>query len=223
LEAEQRWPLFKAVAPKKAPHTPVLTEEEKNHWNNPEKSLAKERQPALSLPGLSVKLAKSLNKISEQTSLEAVTTAPKKRTTPRKTPSKPIPVIESVQVATPPIMATPQLSRPPIAHPTPQAEQIQAQPMAEPTTTVVPPMKSAMPQLRPTFQPPVEPQTSQKATIKIVREMTPATNTKSTESAPTIDPDDTLVNIFNRIEGEKTIRTKTAAPRSSFLGRLGKR
>ena len=63
-DAEQRWPLFKAVAPEKPQETPALTAQERQRWVNQEKPGVSERKPALSLPGLSDKMSKGLDKMS---------------------------------------------------------------------------------------------------------------------------------------------------------------
>ena len=63
-EAEQRWPLFRAIAPKKPALTPALSDEDKLRWSHQEKPGTGERKPALSLPGLDDKLTLSLSKMS---------------------------------------------------------------------------------------------------------------------------------------------------------------
>ena len=71
-EAELRWPLFKAVSPRKPEPTPALSAQDRLRWSNQERPDTEERKPALSLPGVSNKLAKSLSKMSGRT---AATTA----------------------------------------------------------------------------------------------------------------------------------------------------
>jgi hypothetical protein len=83
LEAEQRWPLFRAVAPKKPEDTPLLTEQDRANWKTQEKPAGRERKKTLSVPGLSEKLAKSLEKISAETSREVM--SPKRKTRSGKT------------------------------------------------------------------------------------------------------------------------------------------
>ncbi len=63
-EAAQRWPLFQAVSPKKSEMTPVLSAQERQRWNQQDPVAAGERKPALSVPGLSDKIAASLGKMS---------------------------------------------------------------------------------------------------------------------------------------------------------------
>lgn len=70
-EAELRWPLFKAVSPRKPEPTPALSAQDRLRWSNQERPDAEERKPALSLPGVSNKLAKSLSKMSGRTAATA--------------------------------------------------------------------------------------------------------------------------------------------------------
>ena len=65
-DAEQRWPLFKAVAPEKPPEAPALSALDRQRWVNPDKPQAGGRKPALSLPGLSDKMSMGLNKMSSR-------------------------------------------------------------------------------------------------------------------------------------------------------------
>ena len=63
-DVEQRWPLFQAVSPSKSETTPALSTQERERWSQQEKQVGAGRKPALSLPGLSDKLAKSLGRMS---------------------------------------------------------------------------------------------------------------------------------------------------------------
>lgn len=63
-EAEQRWPLFKAMAPIKPAHAPALSPQEKQHRNRPDSAEGGARKPALSVPGLGDKLAASLDRMA---------------------------------------------------------------------------------------------------------------------------------------------------------------
>ena len=78
-DAEQRWPLFKAVAPQKPQDVPALSEQERQRWTSQEKSAASARKPALSLPALSDKMSKGLGKISEQAARNIATVKPATR------------------------------------------------------------------------------------------------------------------------------------------------
>lgn len=88
-EAAQRWPLFKAVPPQKPAVTPALTAQERQHWGSQEKSETGERKPALSLPGLSDKLARSLDKMSGRVATDAKTQNSAMPTEPEQPPVTP--------------------------------------------------------------------------------------------------------------------------------------
>ena len=75
-EAEQRWPLFKAVSPRKQEPTPILSAQERTIWSKQERPSGLERKPALSLPGLSSKLAASLNMMGGRSAQGAVAMPP---------------------------------------------------------------------------------------------------------------------------------------------------
>ncbi len=75
-EAEQRWPLFKAVSPKKLAPTPVLSAQERTIWSNQEKPSKPERKPALSVPGVSNKMAMNLNKMGGRSTAPALARSP---------------------------------------------------------------------------------------------------------------------------------------------------
>jgi hypothetical protein len=63
-EAEQRWPLLKAMAPAKPESTPPLPPRARQHTDPVERPAASGRKPALTLPSVGVKLATSLNKMA---------------------------------------------------------------------------------------------------------------------------------------------------------------
>lgn len=202
LEAEQRWPLFKAVAPKKATLTPPLTEQEKGCWNNPEKFEVKERKPALTLPGLSIKLAKSLSEISERTSLEAAATAQLQRPTSQ------------------PAAARQPIAREPVANVAPPAptSHLFANPSA-------PSMQRYVPEpapFEPEFVAPVEKQAPTMGGIfgRFVEEPIEA---PMPESNTANDNSDALTNVFNRLIGKNVAPVMAETPRASFLDRLGSR
>ena len=83
-DAEQRWPLFRAVAPEKPQDTPALSEQERQRWTSQEKPVAGARKPALSLPGLSDKMSKGLGEISGQAVRNTATVKPAKRWEPEE-------------------------------------------------------------------------------------------------------------------------------------------
>ena len=68
---EQVWPLFKAVAPATPEHTPPLSAQEKELWSMQDVVKVEAPRPALSMSGLSSKLAHSLSQLSEQIAAQA--------------------------------------------------------------------------------------------------------------------------------------------------------
>lgn len=75
-EAEQRWPLFKAVAPRKQQPTPLLSPQERSLWSTTQKPSGHERKPALSVPATGNKLAQSLNKMGGRQASAPLTRSP---------------------------------------------------------------------------------------------------------------------------------------------------
>jgi hypothetical protein len=76
-EAEQRWPLLKALPPRRQDAPPPLTDEERGRWNRAEAPAALPRKPALSLPSLSSKLAQSLARMGGRKPAEPALPAPR--------------------------------------------------------------------------------------------------------------------------------------------------
>lgn len=70
-EAEQRWPLFKAVAPSQAQETPALNAQERQAaWAPPEAGSPAPKPSRLSRPGLGQKLAVGLRELGQKTKQE---------------------------------------------------------------------------------------------------------------------------------------------------------
>lgn len=74
-EAQQRWPLLQAIAPKAPAHSPALTDQEKARWTTPTPANAGGKKPALSRPGLGDKLIKGLEKMSGRSPAPAIAQA----------------------------------------------------------------------------------------------------------------------------------------------------
>ena len=181
-EAEQRWPLFRAVAPKKSELTPALSPQERMHWSSPERPSVGECRPALSLPGLSDKLAISLGKLSAQTSAEVA-----RLTTQRSPEEQPSEAQHSAQTSSQKSPADYRSS----LFPRPQA---------------------------------VDQKVEVKADILGLFNKIAAKPVVSKPDLPrAARSDDSLANIFNRLEPKETVVSKPAERRSSFLDRLGKR
>jgi hypothetical protein len=62
----QEWPLFQVVTPTKPEPTPPLTPQERKRWSLQASVRVESPKPALSMSGLSSKLAQSLSQISER-------------------------------------------------------------------------------------------------------------------------------------------------------------
>ena len=84
-EAAQRWPLFQAVSPRKPATTPMLSAQERQRWSHQDQVAAGERKPALSLPGLSDKISRSLGKMSGR-AVDAPIRSPARRAEPDTPP-----------------------------------------------------------------------------------------------------------------------------------------
>jgi|CXWL01.1.fsa_nt_gi hypothetical protein len=89
-EAEQRWPLFKAVAPRKQQATPLLSPQERSLWSTTQKPSGYERKPALSVPATGNKLAQSLNKMGGRPTSAPLTRSPQ-RTREEESYQEPVP------------------------------------------------------------------------------------------------------------------------------------
>jgi hypothetical protein len=65
-ELEQRWPLFKTTPPQKMDQTPVLSEEEREHWLNSPKTRTENRKQMLSVVSATStdRLSESLRKMA---------------------------------------------------------------------------------------------------------------------------------------------------------------
>lgn len=112
-DAEQRWPLFKAVAPAKPPETPALSAHERQRWVSQEKTQVGGRKPALSLPGLSDKMSKGLDKMSARTVKNTASVKPAVRREPEnalvdRAVERPAERPRSIRVTAPPQVSPPQ-------------------------------------------------------------------------------------------------------------------
>lgn len=86
-EAEERWPLLKAIPPEKHDAPPALSRLQKNQlWNSPEKPAPRMREAARG-PGLGEKLARNLQQMSVRSMSDAPAPRPMARAaaeTPRQ-------------------------------------------------------------------------------------------------------------------------------------------
>jgi hypothetical protein len=160
-EAEQRWPLFKAVSPRKQEPTPVLSAQERMLWSKQERPSTQVRRPALSVPGVGNKLAISLTKMGGR---------------------------KASTGAVPPPLRAERESAPQ------EAPRIVQQFAAEPPS----------------------------GSRGLLFSKAPAAQIDDTrEQSPAVRSDDSLVNLFSRLERKERVEEKSASKRPSFLGRLG--
>lgn len=91
-EAGTRWPLLKDLSLKEPELPPALSTEERMRWKHaPDALIDSTRKPALSLPGLSDEMAKSLEKMSRRV---APTVA--QQTEPQRAAETPAPTLREV-------------------------------------------------------------------------------------------------------------------------------
>lgn len=192
-EAEERWPLFKAVAPALPSTLPALGEDDKRHWHREGKLEANPRPPSLSVPDMSAKLALGLSRMGASR---------------QSTPAPRVVATAPSPVATLPAgdTALPSTTLPGLAvHASPPAGGAAAPLFARRTAALLP-----EPVARPA------PAAGLFAHLAAGAPPLPAA---PPEAAPA---DRSLAAIFNRL-APKPAPEPPAAPRASFLGRLGRR
>lgn len=197
-DAEQRWPLFKAVAPEKPQDTPALSAQERQRWVNQEKPQVGGRKPALSLPGLSDKMSKGLDKMSVRAVKNTAAVKPAVRREPEmpmveRAVERPVEQPRSIRAATAQQASSPENRAAAAARALP----------AEPGGVVGGTGLGALDK---------KPAVLASAPVVPERDLPVAGR-----------GDDLLKSIFSRLESKAEIAPKPAGNRSSFLDRLGKR
>ncbi len=211
-EAQQRWPLFKAVVPQKPQETPALTEQERQRWVSQEKSAVGTRKPALSLPGLSDKMSMSLGKMSVQAVKNTAAVKPATRWESER------------------YVAEGAVEQP-LAEPSERARTASVEPLRQTNTPInrVPAVTKAS-----SAAPVVSVAGSQ--TGQGVFDKKPALSVPAQVPVPAVPQrdlpaaghgDESLKSIFSRLEAKPEakpeVEVKSAVKRSSFMDRLGKR
>ena len=206
-DAEQRWPLFRAVAPQKPQDAPALSDQERQRWASQEKPVAGARKPALSLPGLSDKMSKGLGKISGQAVRNTATVKPAKRWEPEEH------VVEGA-------MEQPWLQ------PSERTETVLAEPvpLANAPANRVPTATNALSEV---------PAAASRAGLGVFdKKPVPMVQAPVPVQMPEVSQHDlpvtgvgdkSLKSIFSRLEAKPEVEVKSVIKRSSFLDRLGKR
>jgi hypothetical protein len=193
-DAQQRWPLFKALAPQSGDVTPSLSPNEKDRWGAVDAVPRETPKPVLSRPGLSSKLAKGLGKIARQTSAEVVGST--ERVRPRV--EAPVAFVPAPVLAPAPAVVHVQENEKAIA--------LELAPEVPKTKRSVSKEEIAAP---PVTQPEVVPPKRSKRV------------TAAAKSAPAND--DSLSSIFQRVEGVVKQPTRPVPARKAAMKRLGKR
>lgn len=230
-EAELRWPLFRALAPAPSELPPALTDNEKRAWEQPESTRPNTRKPSLTRPGLSNKLASSLEKLTKATKPAA-------------------PLRRSMESAVQPI-AAPKIERAgdaARARPTHAAATNFAQERSQPASTppFTPPQPtrnaSALFAGKLTAQPTVEPTATPSGLFAARKPAHPEVKTSPQRTANNPSPlgtparslasatghaqsAETLAALFDRVEGkeESPAQKTTSKASSSIMRRIGKR
>ena len=192
-DAEQRWPLFKAVAPEKPQETPALTAQERQRWVNQERPEVSGRKPALSLPGLSDKMSKGLEKMSAWSIKNTASVKPAVRR-------------ESGNPAAERVFERPRSA--------PIAESPEASPIENRIVTAAKTLSGGPAVVSRAGFGPFDKKPAMVAPVPAVEERgLPAVGRG----------DDSLKSIFGRLESKTHVAAKPPGGRSSFLDRLGKR
>lgn len=219
-DAEQRWPLFKAVAPQKPQDTPALSEQERQRWISQEKSAASARKPALSLPALSDKMSKSLGKISEQAVRNIATVKPATRWESQE---------QLVEGATEqPLLQPSERPRTVLAEPVPVPQA--SGPVKNGSATRTPTAAKALSEVPDAgsrtglglFDKKPAPTAPALVSVQMPK-MSEMPEMPEHDLPVTRRSDESLKSIFSRLEAKPEVEVKPTIKRSSFLDRLGKR
>lgn len=213
-EAEQRWPLFRALAPAKAEATPALSDDEKAVWQQQKAAPAVVRKPVLSRAGVGGKLAAGLGKlVAPALSTAAATRA----ATPQAAPKKPVAATRSAAQTPGP---TPRSPMPPIDHPQ-VATTAEVEPQKVARTSLFRPAPDAVDSPVPHGTGLFGAVSSGKVpAASAARPLFPA---RASAPADATMADDSLDAMFSRIEGRPAAPAKTPKPKSSVMRRIGKR
>lgn len=233
-EAEQRWPLFQAVAPKKMATTPTLSTQERDFWSQQKQYEGRARKPALSLPGLSDKMAKSLGKMSGRPA-----DAPMQNLSRRAAPEAPVPIaplrsVPEVAVAEPRglLFASFKASQAADSQPSgsePLDSVVGDAPSRSESGAIAPTDGSSMWRTSPQASPLPDVQTSGLGLFDSMLKgsssppHSEAEAETETKAESIVTTDDSIASIFKRLEGPPKIISKPVDKKSSFLSRLGKR
>ena len=252
-DAEQRWPLFRAIAPVKPSAAPSLTEEEKTNRASSKTTAGSQRAPALSMPGLNEQLAQGLSKmVGRKPSSRAGSRAQSKSSARSAAPVsvEPNPQAEAAPI----LLAKAPLEPAPISRPSPKAPTQVAPDLPPPVRLPIAPrlppepIAQAVPMLQTRSTPPSEPaeppakltlakvapklsaapaSASVSAQVLISAPVAPAAKismAKATVVQEAQRSTESLKSLFGRLQAPKKPESQTSSvKKSSFLGRLARR
>ncbi|MGQ0709792.1 MAG: hypothetical protein ACT4NV_08590 [Rhodoferax sp.] len=231
-EAEQRWPLFKAVAPARAEETPVLSAQDKEaSWNTPPAGADAPPRARLSRPGLGQKLATGLRELGHKTRQESMPSVAASARTP-PLPAAALPESPSAKAPNPP----PPVPRPVAASVAPPAR-VAAPPQAPartplmagaraPAAVPLPPLAGALGRPQAPAQAAQEPATPAAAPARKKGLFAPAPQApaaalaKPAHSGAPADP--SLSGLFARLSGQTPPPAAAAPKRGLLFGRSGR-
>lgn len=204
-EAQERWPLFKAVAPVKPASLPAMGEDDKRQWARGAAAGNAKPRPALSVPDVSGKMALGLTRMGSP--------RPPARTErafapPAAPAAVPVPALDPVSTTPAAVPA----ARAPLFARTAPLQDTRAAARALPEAPAELPLPAARPK-------------------GLFAHLAPPAPQQAPAAAPAADPDDrSLSAIFNRLErGAAPAPARPSAasdakapPRAGFLGRLGR-
>lgn len=181
--AEQKWPLLRNMLPNIGELPPALTVDERLRWNSTDGAAKKNatRKPALSLPGLGEKMAKSLERMSTR-----------------------------VANVAPPHTATRAESQTACAEAPAPGER--KPPPSKASTTPIALVAAPFAALNMKLDDPAPASGNLTSSLNV--------NSDKTEPA---QAEDSLAQVFSRLEGKKNSAKRPPVKSASFMGRLGKR
>lgn len=222
-EAQQRWPMFKELAPVRPADTPELSDAEKSHWRAHADMTAARPKPALTVPGLNDRLADSLANFA----------------TRKPVPKEPVPPAQTAPTASArPLFNTAASQAAPMR--APAAEREETTPQAPVARSVMPSMPAEVPLGHtpvvetpdvpavpaPAVRVPPWARTPEKPPTPVMEETLvaapPVPPTRASEPPRAVQTE-TLQSLFKRLEGPEKTPVKPTANRPSFLGRMAKR
>lgn len=229
-EAEQRWPLFKAVAPSKAQETPEFSEQQRQaSWSLPPAAITATQEPRLSRPGLNQKLANGLRELGQKTKQEIalpppVSAPPAARARNLRSSLPRTEVSAAARPATRALSGSPLVAMDAAAQPphTPARELLDRAPAVPLQGTVARKRTASAPLIaNPAMPVPTEAPRPTPAKKGLFAQLAPAPEQPRAEATPAATTP--LQGVFARLSADTAAPEAAAAKkRSSLFGRIGR-